>query len=99
MNNVTMWLSLFSLYVMMWRMMERIDVTVNNEGNGKDDGHIRKRPQTPPPLRYCGQIIVDKSIGVNVLYPSKFLLERYSVDRRSLVFPPKRYSDKRRSSV
>ena len=25
-------------------------VTVNNEGNGKDDGHIRKRPQTPTPL-------------------------------------------------
>lgn len=50
MNNVTMWLSLFSLYVMMWRMMKRIDVTVNNEGNGKDDGHIRKRPQTPTPL-------------------------------------------------
>lgn len=72
-----MWLSLFSLYVMMWRMMKRIDVTVNNEGNGKDDGHIRKRPQTPtPPLRYCGQIIVDKSIGVNVLYPSKFPLEK-----------------------
>lgn len=69
-----MWLSLFSLYVMMWRMMKRIDVTVNNEGNGKDDGHIR--PQTPTPLRYCGQIIVDKSIGVNVLYPSKFPLEK-----------------------
>lgn len=30
--------------------MKRIDVTVNNEGNGKDDGHIRKRPQTPTPL-------------------------------------------------
>lgn len=56
--------------------MKRIDVTVNNEGNGKDDGHIRKRPQTPTPLRYCGQIIVDKSIGVNVLYPSKFPLEK-----------------------
>ena len=67
-----MWLSLFSLYVMMWRMMERIDVTVNNEGNGKDDGHIRKRPQTPTPLRYCGQIIVDKSIGVNVLNRPNF---------------------------
>lgn len=53
----------------------------------------------PHPLRYCGQIIVDKSIGINVLYPSKFPWERYSVDRRSLVFPPKRYSDKRRSSV
>ena len=45
-----MWLSIFSLYVMMWRMMERIDVTVDDEGNGKDDGHIRKRPQTPTPL-------------------------------------------------
>ena len=77
--------SLFSLYVMMWRMMKRIDVTVNNEGNGMDDGHIRKRPQTPTPLRYCGQIIVDKSIGVNVLYPSKFPLERYSDKRRSSV--------------
>ena len=55
----------------------------------------------PPPLRYCGQIIVDKSIGVNVVLSisSKFPLKRYSVDRRSLVFPPKRYSDKRRSSV
>lgn len=51
-------------------------MTVNNEGNGKDDGHIRKRPQTPTPLRYCGQIIVDKSIGINVLYPSKFRLEK-----------------------
>ena len=29
-----------------------------------------------PPLRYCGQIIVDKSIGINVLYPSKFPLEK-----------------------
>jgi hypothetical protein len=76
MNNVAMWLSIFSLYVMMWRMMKRIDVTVNNEGNGRDDGHTRKRPQTPHPLRYCGQIIVDKSIGVNVLYPSKFPLEK-----------------------
>lgn len=56
--------------------MKRIDVTVNNEENGKDDGHIRKRPQTPHPLRYCGQIIVDKSIGINVLYPSKFPLEK-----------------------
>ena len=74
-------------------------MTVNNEGNGRDGGHTRKRPQTPTPLRYCRQIIVDKSIGVNVVYLSKFLLERYSVDRRSLVFPPKRYSDKRRSSV
>ena len=92
MNNVTMWLSLFSLYVMMWRMMKRIDATVDDEGNGRDDGHTRKRPQTPTPLRYCGQIIVDKSIGVNVLYPSKFPWERYSTDRRSLVFPPKRYS-------
>lgn len=45
-----MWLSLFSLYVMMWRMMKRIDVTVNNEGNGKDGGHTWKRPQTPTPL-------------------------------------------------
>lgn len=71
-----MWLSLFSLYVMMWRMMKRIDVTVNNEGNGRDGGHTRKRPQTPTPLRYCGQIIVDKSIGVNVVFSisSKFPL-------------------------
>lgn len=68
MNNVTMWLSLFSLYVMMWRMMKRIDVTVDDEGNGRDDGHIRRQSQTPTPLRYCGQIIVDKSIGVNVVY-------------------------------
>lgn len=94
MNNVAMWLSLFSLYVMMWRMMKRIDVTVDDEGNGRDDGHTRKRPQTPTPLRYCGQIIVDKSIGVNVVLSvsSKFPLKRYSTDRRSLVFPPKRYS-------
>ena len=99
MNNVAMWLSLFSLYVMMWRMMKRIDVTVNNEGNGRDDGIHGNDHRPPPPLRYCGQIIVDKSIGINVLYPSKFPWERYSTDRRSLVFPPKRYSDKRRSSV
>ena len=79
--------------------MKRIDVTVDDEGNGKDDGHTRKRPQTPTPLRYCGQIIVDKSIGVNVLYPSKFPWKRYSVDRRSLIFPSKRYSCKRRSLV
>lgn len=45
-----MWLSLFSLYVMMWRMMKRIDVTVNNEGDGMDDEGTRKRPQTPTPL-------------------------------------------------
>ena len=66
-----------------------------------DDEGTRKRPQTPTPLRYCGQIIVDKSIGVNVVLSisSKFPWERYSVNRRSLVFPPKRYSDKRRSSV
>lgn len=63
-----MWLSIFSLYVMMWRMMKRIDVTVDDEGHGRDGGHTRKRPQTPTPLRYCGQIIVDKSIGVNVVY-------------------------------
>lgn len=74
--------------------MKRIDVTVDDEGNGRDDGHTRKRPQTPTPLRYCGQIIVDKSIGVNVVLSvsSKFPLKRYSTDRRSLVFPPKRYS-------
>lgn len=79
--------------------MKRIDATVDDEGNGRDDGHTRKRPQTPTPLRYCGQIIVDKSIGVNVLYPSKFPWKRYSVDRRSLIFPSKRYSCKRRSLV
>ena len=62
---------------------------------------IHENDHRPHPLRYCGQIIVDKSIGINVVLSisSKFLLERYSVDRRSLVFPPKRYSDKRRSSV
>lgn len=49
MNNVTMWLSLFSLYVMMWRMMERIDVTVNNEGNGRDDGIYGNDHRPPPP--------------------------------------------------
>lgn len=74
-------------------------VTVDDEGNGRDDGHTRRRPQTPTPLRYCGQIIVDKSIGVNVVLSvlSKFPLKRYSVDRVSLLFPPKRYSVKRRS--
>lgn len=50
MNNVTMWLSLFSLYVMMWRMMKRIDATVDDEGNGRDDGHTRRQSQTPTPL-------------------------------------------------
>lgn len=32
----------------------------------------------PPPLRYCGQIIVDKSIGVNAVLSvsSKFPLEK-----------------------
>lgn len=55
----------------------------------------------PPPLGTADISIVDKSIGVNVVLSisSKFPWERYSVDRRSLVFPPKRYSDKRRSSV
>ena len=74
-------------------------MTVATKGDGMDDEGTRRRPQTPHPLRYCGQIIVDKSIGINVLYSSKFPWERYSVDRRSLMFPPKRYSDKRRSSV
>ena len=71
-----MWLSLFSLYVMMWRMMKRIDVTVDDEGNGRDDGHTRRQSQTPTPLRYCGQIIVDKCIGVNAVLSvsSKFPL-------------------------
>ena len=50
MNNVTMWLSLFSLYVMMWRMMKRIDVTVNNEGNGRDDGIHGNDHRPPTPL-------------------------------------------------
>ena len=76
MNNVTMRLSLFSLYVTMWRMMKRIAVTVDDEGNGRDDGHTRRQSQPPTPLRYCGQIIVDKSIGVNVVLSisSKFPL-------------------------
>lgn len=56
--------------------MKRIAVTVDDEGNGRDNGHTRRQSQTPTPLRYCGQIIVDKSIGVNVLYPSKFPLEK-----------------------
>lgn len=74
--------------------MKRIDVTVDDEGNGRDDGHTRRQSQTPTPLRYCGQIIVDKSIGVNVVFSisSKFPWKRYSTDRRSLIFPPKRYS-------
>ena len=78
MDNVAMWLSLFSLYVMMWRMMKRIAVTVDDEGNGRDNGHTRRQSQTPTPLRYCGQIIVDKSIGVNVVFSisSKFPLEK-----------------------
>ena len=80
-----------------WRRLELWRWTT--KGDGMDDEGTRRRPQTPTPLRYCGQIIVDKSIGVNVVYLSKFPWERYSVDRRSLVFPPKRYSDKRRSSV
>lgn len=56
--------------------MKHIDATVDDEGNGRDDGHTRNDPRPPPPLRYCGQIIVDKSIGVNVLYPSKFPKEK-----------------------
>lgn len=66
-----------------------------------DDEGTRRRPQTPTPLRYCGQIIVDKSIGVNVVLSisSKFPLKRYSADRMSLLFPPERYSCKRRSLV
>lgn len=51
--------------------MKRIDATVDDEGNGRDDGHTRKRPQTPTPLRYCGQIIVDKSIGVNAVLSTR----------------------------
>lgn len=47
-----------------------------DEKRSKDDVGARKQSQTPTPLRYCGQIIVDKSIGVNVLYPSKFPLEK-----------------------
>lgn len=66
-----------------------------------DDEGTRRRPQTPTPLRYCGQIIVDKSIGVNVVLSisSKFPWKRYSADRVSLLFPPERYSCKRRSLV
>ena len=47
MNNVAMWLSIFSLYVMMWRMIKRIDLTVNNEWNGRDDG-IHGNDHRPP---------------------------------------------------
>ena len=55
----------------------------------------------PPPLRYCGQIIVDKSIGVNVVLSisSKFPWKRYSADRVSLLFPPERYSMERMLSL
>ena len=45
-----------------------------------DDEGTRKRPQTPTPLRYCGQIIVDKSIGV----------KRYCSQRRSSSFSPEK---------
>lgn len=30
--------------------MKRIDVTVDDEGNGRDDGHTRRQSQTPTPL-------------------------------------------------
>ena len=70
---------------------------VGDEAGTAGDRH--RRTQTPTPLRYCGQIIVDKCIGVNVVLSvsSKFPLKRYSADRVSLLFPPKRYSVKRRS--
>lgn len=66
-----------------------------------DDEGTRRRPQTPTPLRYCGQIIVDKSIGVNVVLSisSKFPWKRYSADRVSLLFPPERYSMERMLSL
>lgn len=53
-------------------------VTWTTKGDGMDDEGTRRRPQTPTPLRYCGQIIVDKSIGVNVVLSisSKFPLEK-----------------------
>lgn len=35
------------------------------QGTGTDE------PKPPPPLRYWMQIIVDKSIGVNVALPGK----------------------------
>lgn len=71
--------------------MKRIDATVDDEGNGKDDGHTRKRPQTPTPLRYCGQIIVDKSIGINVVLPisSKFPLGKVLRMKEVFVTNPK----------
>ena len=34
-------------------------------------GDRHRRTQTPTPLRYWMQIIVDKSIGVNVALPGK----------------------------
>lgn len=34
-------------------------------------GYRHRRTQTPTPLRYWMQIIVDKSIGVNVALPGK----------------------------
>ena len=53
-----------------WRRLELWRWTT--KGDGMDDEGTRRRPQTPTPLRYCGQIIVDKSIGVNVLNRPNF---------------------------
>lgn len=82
-----------------WRRLELWRWTT--KWDGMDDEGTRKRPQTPTPLRYCGQIIVDKSIGVNVVLSisSKFPLKRYSADRVSLLFPPERYSMERMLSL
>ena len=76
-------------------------VTVDNEGGRQGWWAYTETTTDPHPLRYCGQIIVDKSIGVNVVLSisSKFPLKRYSADRVSLLFPPERYSCKRRSLV
>lgn len=67
---------------------------VGDEAGTAGDRH--RRTQTPTPLRYWMQIIVDKSIGVNVAH-SILLQKRYYRERRSLPYSPrKRYSDKRR---
>ena len=42
---------------------------VGDEAGTAGDRH--RRTQTPTPLRYWMQIIVDKSIGVNVALPGK----------------------------
>ena len=61
---------------------------VGDEAGTAGDRH--RRTQTPTPLRYWMQIIVDKSIGVNVALPEKVLPGKEVI----VIFPTKRYSVK-----